>query len=871
MEFITDTFLKDITESEVGGKAYNLYRLMALNFPVPKWGVIPVASILNLIPEGFNSLSEFEREKFISSIYFPGNFIQNIIAQFPENTLFAVRSSAVAEDGSDSSFAGQFESYLNIPEEKLEENIRKVILSSFSERVLQYRNQFNLKEKTGIGVIIQEMIHAEISGVAFSANPATGERNVKVINAVYGLGEGLVSGKLNSDNFFVCGKNITSEIVEKRDQLILDFEKNCGTKLISVEPSKQQVPALNEKQIFRISDVVDKCRTVWGKQVDIEFAYYENKFYLLQVRPITGLHKIADPNGTYILWDNSNIIESYPGVTTPLTFSFISGSYEDAYTLFCSFLGVEKSVLKKNKHVFSNTLGLINGRVYYNLKSWYLMLAMLPGYSINVRFMEKMMGVKERFDVPGTYRLPVRKAWWRICKMAFTMAFRFFSLPKKRKEFFNLLNTKVAEYQQMDLSNKRLDEIMGLYRDFETQLLNEWKAPLLNDFFAMIFFGLLEKKCKKYGIGSNPNIHNDLLCGSQDIISTQPIHRCMKLAEMICEDENLKELFKNNNENTVWKTLNRNPKFSSLKDEIDKFIYDFGERCVGELKLETISYAQEPRKFIKLLQGYVSAEIGAFKTPEKTEAEIRKNAEEAINISLKNKPFKKWFLKKIIKKTRELVSSRENLRYERTRAFGVVRKLFSEMGKRFHSEGIIETERDIFYLEKQEIFSFIEGTSVTQNIKELISLRKKEFAAYESQQPPSERFATYGPVYYANDFFASEKVEPITGNLKGIGCSPGKITGIVKVVLDVNEAGSMKGAILVTSSTDPGWTVIFPGCSGVIVERGSLLSHSAIVCREMGKPCIVSVTGLLKRLKTGDEIEMDGRTGEIKILNEGRR
>jgi pyruvate,water dikinase len=866
MEFITGTFLKNRSESEIGGKAFNLHRLMALGFRIPKWGVIPVAAISKLIPDDFNSLSEPDKKDFIFSIFFPDHFIENIVAQFPENTLFAVRSSAVAEDGSGSSFAGQFESYLNIPKEKLEENIRKVIFSSFSERVLQYCKQFHSNEKPGIAVIIQEMVNAEISGVAFSANPSTGERNVKVISAVYGLGEGLVSGKLNADNFFVCGKNITSKIVSKTHEFIFDEGKNYGTKSVPVEPIKQQIPALDEKQILHISAALDKCRKEWGKHVDIEFAYYHKQLYLLQVRPVTNLQKIADPNGTYILWDNSNIIESYPGVTTPLTFSFISGSYEDAYTLFCSFLGVEKSVLKKNKHVFSNTLGLINGRVYYNLKSWYLMLAMLPGYSINARFMEKMMGVKERFDIPETYRLPVRKAWWRISKMAFKMTLRFLSLPKKRKEFFNLLNTKVAEYQQMDLSTKRPEEIMELYRDFETQLLNEWKAPLLNDFFAMIFFGMLEKKCK--GISDNPNIHNDLLCGSEDIISTQPIHWCMKLAEMICNDKNLKELFKNNNENTVWKTLNRNPDFSSLKKEIDKFIFDFGERCVGELKLETVSYTQEPTKFIRLLQGYVLAEITTLKNPDKIEIELRKGAEKEINISLKNKPFKKWILKGIITKTRELVSSRENLRYERTRAFGIVRKLFLEIGKCFYSEGIIDNERDIFYLEKQEIFSFIEGTSVTQNLKALISLRRREFAKYEAQESPSERFATYGPVYHANDFFTLEKVEPITGDLKGIGCSPGKVRGIVKVVSDINEAGSMNGAILVTSSTDPGWTVIFPGCSGVIVERGSLLSHSAIVCREMGKPCIVSVTGLLKRLKTGDEIEMDGRTGEIKILNE---
>ena len=213
------------------------------------------------------------------------------------------------------------------------------------------------------------------------------------------------------------------------------------------------------------------------------------------------------------------------------------------------------------------------------------------------------------------------------------------------------------------------------------------------------------------------------------------------------------------------------------------------------------------------------------------------------------------------------MSSRENLRYERTRAFGIVREIFSQMGNHFYSEGIIANPRDIFYLTKEEIFHFIEGTSVTQNLQSLIDLRKAEFAEYQKQEPPSERFASYGAVYHANDFYSTARVEAIDGDLKGIGCCPGRVRAKVRVVRDPNEISSLNGDILVTSSTDPGWVTLFPSASAIIVERGSLLSHSAIVSREMGIPCIVGVTGLLKTLQTGDEIEMDGSTGEIKVIS----
>ncbi|HET6989895.1 MAG TPA: PEP-utilizing enzyme, partial [Bacteroidia bacterium] len=537
--------------------------------------------------------------------------------------------------------------------------------------------------------------------------------------------------------------------------------------------------------------------------------------------------------------------------------------------LFGSYMGMSPKTQKENERVFANTLGLINGRVYYNLKSWYHMLAMLPGYSINARFMEKMMGVKERFDIPEKYRLPKGKAWLSILRMVVRMYFRFISLPRKRREFMKLLDKTISQYKKINYTEKNANELMQLYLEFERTLLNEWKAPLLNDFFAMIWFGLLQKRCEKYGVSKiNPNIHNDLLCGSSDIISTQPVHRSIALATFISSDEELKTIFLSENEKSIWEiiTENKKEKIVSLKKEIDPYISDFGERCFGELKLETVSYTQDPTKFIRILKSYVETGVTSKSTSGKIEEELRSNAEQSINETLGYNFFRKWKLKRTLKKARSLVSSRENLRYERTRAFGIVREIFSNMGKKFYSDGIIANDRDIFYLTKEELFSFIEGTSVTQDIKGLIRFRKTEFENYQKQSPPSERFATYGTVYHANDFFSLSKVEKIEGDLKGIGCCPGRVKAKVKVILNPDEVSSLDGDILVTSSTDPGWVTLFPSASGIIVERGSLLSHSAIVSREMGKPCIVAVTGLLKTLKTGDEIEMDGSTGEIKII-----
>lgn len=857
-------FIKDsetIGDYAVGGKAANLFRLKEIFSNVPEFVVIPA----EVLEENFAHKNDVEEIKQrISQISIPSEFVERIAEAFPAETFFAVRSSAVDEDSEGASFAGQFESFLFVTKDQLADKIKAVWKSDFSDRVLKYREHHNISEQSGIAVIVQQMIDADVSGVGYGIHPIDGSRDVQMFSAVYGLGEGLVSGDLNADNYTLRQGIITKEIAAKDHKIIAS--KSGGTEKIAVDEAEKQQPALTIEQVLQLGKIIEACKNEFGKPQDIEFAIKDGIIYLVQSRPVTILDKIADKRGEYVLWDNSNIIESYPGVTTPLTFSFISKSYEGAYKLFSEFLGVDKKTIDKHERVFTNTLGLINGRVYYNLRNWYMMLAMLPGYSINARYMEKMMGVKERFDIPADLQLSKSAAWWKLVKMAVNMYRRYLSLPRRRKDFMNLLETTVTEYKNIDYENKNANQLMNLYLAFERKLLNEWKAPLLNDFFAMIWFGLLEKRSRDYIKSENPNIHNDLLCGSSDIISTQPIHRTIAIATKISANSNWKQLFEGNDEKEIWQFLKKdNGSYKELKADIEKYIEDFGERCVGELKLETVSYTQNPSQFIRVLKNYLEAGITAASTSDKTEERIRQAAERELKEKLRGKPLKKWILLRTLRKARELVSSRENLRYERTRAFGIVRELFSQMGRSFFSEGIIDNQRDVFYLSKEEIFSYIEGTAITQNLKALIEFRKKEFDTYQQMETPAPRFATYGPVYHANNFQSSQ-AEILEGNLKGIGCCPGVVRARVQVIFNPGEAKALNGDILVTVSTDPGWVTLFPTAGGILVERGSLLSHSAIVAREMGKPCIVGITGLTKILKTGDEIEMDGNTGQVKII-----
>jgi phosphohistidine swiveling domain-containing protein len=382
----------------------------------------------------------------------------------------------------------------------------------------------------------------------------------------------------------------------------------------------------------------------------------------------------------------------------------------------------------------------------------------------------------------------------------------------------------------------------------------------------MIYFGKLTKLIKKYKLSDQDNLQNDLLCGSKDIISVEPIHRSIAIATEIGENPALKTLFLESSPEDIWTKLTYENQAILIK--IKRYIEEFGERCVGELKLETTSYKQDPTLFISILKSFVKQGITTKSSTSNIDIELRVNAEKVVQEKLKNKPFKRYKFNSTLAKARYFVSNRENLRYERTKVFGVTREMFTAIGQQFEKNRVLLTHRDIFYLTKEEIFDFIDGTSVNKDLKGLVNFRKSEAEKFAAMEIPNERITTFETVNYGNDFYGTEKNASTNFDLKGQGCCPGIVLAKVRVVKHPSEVESLDGDILVTSSTDPGWVTLFPSSSGIIVERGSLLSHSAIVSREMGIPCIVGVTGLLKTLKTGDWIEMNGSTGEIKRHDE---
>ena len=781
--------------SEIGGKAGALARLTYISCNIPEWFAV-----------GTKNADRTE--------------IDTALQDFENNALFAVRSSAADEDGTSHSFAGQFETYLNIPKERVYEHILKVRDSAESERVQAYRREHGIKNVLPPAVLVQRMVKADCAGVAFGANPVTGNIKECVISAVSGLGDKLVDGSVDADTFTVCENTVEGSGI------------------------------LNNGQCLEIFALCKKTSRFFGCIQDIEWAYENGKLFLLQSRPVTTLRKMMAKTGGINIWDNSNISESYNGVTTPLTFSFIRLAYEHVYREMCRMLGVSEKKIAENDFIFTHMLGLHEGQVYYNLLSWYKLIAILPGYKQNAKFMEQMMGVKA--ELPDEIRRLLPAPSDSSLFSAVRKLFRHHRKNEKNiAKFMALLNNTV---KSKDLSGLTLLELSEYCRSLENKLLKDWDVPVINDFFSMIFYGLLKNTAQKWCGLEDENQFNGLLRNTGDIISAEPARRVREIAEMISKNEALTKLLMSKD---AYEIENNLPQ--AVKEKAEAYLEKFGDRCINELKLESETLNDDPLPFYRAVGNF------ALKLSSGKIAEIKDDFDEkaVIKKSGVKKPLFKW----ILKNARKTIKNRENLRFERTRVFGAVRNIFKETGMRLASFGVLDSCDDIFYLEYGEVLAYIEGTATTSDLRGLAEVRKKEYSAFDAKAP--DRFETYDCVALSERHECEDVSEINTGDaLKGLGCCPGIVRGRARVITDPKGAVIHPGEILVAQRTDPGWIMLFPVAAGVLVEYGSLLSHAAIVVREMGIPAVVSVRDLLAQVKTGDLLELDGEKGLVTKLAE---
>ncbi len=881
-------------KKEAGGKGYNLYVMSNSGIPVPEWAVLGrscyeafVASA-GIEPALAATIARFEAGQcdakqaseeiaaLILKTPLPADIralAEKAYASVGLDQMISVRSSAADEDSAAHSFAGQLSSFLYV--KGIDDACRflqECWASGYTDRSLIYRKENHIP-LTGIAVavVFQRMIDPDCSGVMFTCEPMQETLDQFVVSAVYGVGEGLVSGALDADSYWLNAKTgavETQEIVDKVEAFRRTASGHCSA--APVDENLVKAAVLDRQKLLQLHQLGQNVLARYRTPQDIEWAFENNKLYALQTRPVTTLNR--NLTGYPNLWDNSNIVESYGGVTSPLSFSFALENYKNVYIQFCEILSVPRNVVKEMEYYLGNMLGSINGRVYYNLYNWYKLVGVLPGFKQNREFMETMMGVGETLSDEIATRIKPHESWdtpigrFRKFKTGLAFLYYHFAIQKIVDKFLADFSHSYDIFRRKDYSRMSSDEIFEQYLAMNRVMLDKWKAPIINDFLCMVHFGMLKKLTGLWLTGLDENIQNDLLAGEGNLESALPTKTLIRMAGEVAANEGLRRLIESTRDDHLLEVLKQSP-YTDFYLKVCDYIDRFGFRCMSEMKLEEKDLFTDPAFLFVCLKNYLRSGTTNLEEYEKREKALRSTATTRVEKALQGWKKNVYFWS--LEHARKAVRNRENTRFARTRAYGVARSMFQSMGEKLTGMGVLDKPTDIFFLTLQEIYGIHQGTLTAYNLKSVVSLRKGEYAEFEGLEPKI-RFQTRGPVYWKNHFLDEPETPEVEAgadyDLKGLACCPGIVEGIVRVVHSPNEDLSLDGQILVAKRTDPGWVPLFPSVSGLLVERGSLLSHSAIVAREMGIPAIVGIKGLLNTLQTGMKIRFDGQTGTVKIL-----
>jgi len=746
---------------------------------------------------------------------------------------WAIRSSAANEDGVEKSFAGQYTTVLDVSFVELGDAI-KAVFDSF-QKTSAYSDK--AEEFT---ILIQEMLNVTYSGVFFTKDPIQIYKNDPLITIIPGIGDPLVSGELTGLSFTF--KNDLLQVLGDDD--VIEGQELEGGKRIKIERSKVELEKsliVHLSEMLRVASVFEKK---FNLALDFEFAIQNNQLYWLQMRPITT----RALKESFEVWDNTSVEANFEGLTQPLTISFIAKTFAKAYGGGAKNLGFSRSVLAAYQTEINQMSGGINGALYYNVTAWQALLYQMPGGKKLSQKLPQIWGMADATYSPkkGGHSI-IRKI-----RIALNLGRKLLLERKESKRYHMMYEKTVDAYRNGNYTQGDFVTLKKKYSELESELGDNWLAPVLNGFYTTLIFSLFKKTVANSKVTStHPNFANDVLFSDDEVISLKLVRCFQDLLVEIDKDIELKKLVAETDASAL--DLKLKDEFPTFYRRINTYVDAYGNRVEeGELKMETITYKDDRMKFMRYLKANALAYIPRQK---------QENKFDRHQVLKQHYPF--HFLKRglilfLAKKTVKRIKARENYRFMRTETFAIVRAIFLAMGKDLEAKQIVDDCRAIFYLNLEEV---IDGN--TDAFRQIIAERKDEYKAYANTERVNRYIALrneFVPVS-EDDHSLNEKT------LKGIGCCSGIVKGEVVVIDEHTDLEQdFNGKILIAHFFHPGWIGIFNQAIGIISERGNLLSHTAIICRELNLPSIVGAKGLMKTIVSGQVIRMNGGTGHLEII-----
>ena len=834
--------ISDVTLA--GGKATRLSEIAKIGFNVPQGFCIITTAYKRFID--FNHLdsrifSDLHAVDFKSSNGFSSKAkkIQSLIlaSQLPfditeeitiayrslcnqlKTQFVVVRSAATTEDLDESSFAGQYNSYLNISNiEGLLESVKKCWASLWNPQALSYRLRNNVdQQKAYMSVIVQQMIPSEVSGVMFTVNPTNGAKDEIVITSNWGLGDSIVGGFINPDYFVVHkkGLKIIHKKIAEKDRMIINSTFTDGTEEVEVPKQRKTIPSLNKKQIRALARVGRKMENHFDSAQDIEWAFHANKLYILQSRPITSISEANStaqwhcPEYPKDYWSRQFVYEWFRAPLSPLFVSLqLPVLMTCLQTLLCRRLGV---CIKLPVSCIINGYLYIRGNISFSLR-----LVLFPYY----------------FWKDLNY---IDKFW--------------------REKIVPEHLTKIAALKPFDIRSATSEAILEHINQVCKTNGEYFAWNIYTGIFCILTELIFAKYYKKLFNQSTSIEYTKLLEGieSKSAEADQELHKLAHLAENI---DAIKTVFL---EKDVEEVIPYLEKFSEGNEFLNQF-YNFQENYghqIFDLDIIEPTLQEEPTKILSLIKSYISQEIGFEKM--RDQKNQQKNIIESTRQKIKNKPLRLILFDKIFGITRRYASIRENRPFYLHMGWPILRKSLLELGARFESSDLISFREDIFFLTNDELIDIVYGRH-SKGLKQLIIERKELWQSQKQLNPPD----AINPTFIGKIINAYQYTGKHGKLLKGFAGSAGKVTAPARLILSPTDFNKLKkGEVLVAPATTPAWTLLFSLASALVTDIGGPLSHGAIVAREYGIPSVIGAKNATKVIRDEQKITVNGDEGIV--------
>jgi rifampicin phosphotransferase len=836
----------------VGPKAFNLSRMAAKGFPVPSGFCLTTHAFPEILSrEDWESLSQAGKDKLSSQLQLIRDrysrrsinlTLRSEIEKYRADLglgFVAVRSSATAEDLPDRSSAGQYESILDV--EGLDtcvDAIRRCWASLWTDRAYAYRQANGIDHTTArMAVIIQRMIAAEVSGIVFTADPVTGNRNHLVIEAAPGPGEAIMQGKVIPDRILIDKKS--GDIVH---QSLASGRSQC---------------CLAKESIRELSILAAKVEALFGCPQDIEWSMESGRIWLLQARPITALPdaKKADWDAHQI-WSNVNAGEVIPDVVTPMTGSILDDALCDLFGQFFDMLGLEMD---------PRTLaGRVAGRYYFNVNAVIAMLTSLPGKRNEMDLGKVFGGHTAEFEKVGlrtidpAYLPPARFRWikglWGLIRFLPSLGPGVERRAERQLEFVRRKFDAVRESYRPGLSESRL---CSLSDGTSREALNVGDlSPLMA--VTLVYSSTMFQLCKKWLGDENHVFANQLIAAVGGLEDAQSGFDLWDLAKRVADDPHLLKVVQSGRDfDAIRMELSSIDSGRDFVSAWDGFMDRHGHLCRGEIELANPRWAEQPDRILDMLRSYLP-DPEATNPHKRREISARRREESFADCLKRLNPFKRWIFSWVVRKAQLGSRIRENVKNCFVLAVAVVRRMLLELGQRLTARGILSETEDVFFVLRPELEEVVNGTIDRQEIRRRIAVRRREYDFNCSLNPPSVLVGRFDPAQQVHS-----RPDSASSFLTGFAVSTGTATGPARVILHASDDFVRPGEILVAPFTDPGWTPYFVNAAGIVMDQGGLLSHGSIVAREFGIPCVVNVGPATQIIQTGRIIRVDGNTGTV--------